>query len=112
MAKFNTAMGRQLDMSALAAKNEKVRAVGNMNVNARGDVLDSHNQIINDSNQRINRVYQKTVTSARAMADDITPHQAAQVPVHPAPQPQVKFEELTEDEKMFEQSDEDIKKDV
>jgi hypothetical protein len=63
MSKFNTAMGRQLDMSALAAKNEKVRAVGNMNVNARGDVLDSHNQVINDNNQRINRVYQKTVKS-------------------------------------------------
>jgi hypothetical protein len=30
----------------------------------------------------------------------------------PAPQPQVKFEELTEDEKMFEESDDDIKKDV
>jgi hypothetical protein len=108
MAKFNTAMGRQLDMSALAAKNEKVRAVGNMNVNARGDVLDSHNQVINDGNQRINRVYQKTVNS-RLMVDDITPKQAAQVP---APQPQVKFEELTEDEKMFEESDDDIKKDV
>jgi hypothetical protein len=111
MAKFNTAMGRQLDMSALAAKNEKVRAVGNMNVNARGDVLDSHNQVINDGNQRINRVYQKTVSN-KIMVDDITPKQAGQVPVHPAPQPQVKFEELTEDEKMFEQSDEDIKKDV
>ena len=108
MAKFNTAMGRQLDMSALAAKNEKVRAVGNMNVNARGDVLDSHNQVINDGNQRINRVYQKTVNN-KLMVDDITPKQAAQVPT---PQPQVKFEELTEDEKMFEESDEDIKKDV
>lgn len=100
-------MGRQLDMSALAAKNEKVRAVGNMNVNARGDVLDSHNQVINDGNQRINRVYQKTVNN-RMMVDDITPHNTQTVPVQAAP----KFEELTEDEKMFEQSDEDIKKDV
>ena len=111
MAKFNTAMGRQLDMSALAAKNEKVRAVGNMNVNARGDVLDSHNQVINDGNQRINRVYQKTVNN-RELVDDITPKQVQQVYVPPAPQPQVKFEELTEDEKMFEESDDDIKKDV
>ena len=105
MAKYNTAMGRQLDMSALAAKNEKVRAVGNMNVNARGDVLDSHNQIINDGNQRINRVYQKTVNN-RAMVDDITPPAKTA-----APTPQVKFEELTEDEKQFEESDEDFKKD-
>jgi lysozyme family protein len=111
MAKFNTAMGRQLDMSALAAKNEKVRAVGNMNVNARGDVLDSHNHVVNDGNQRINRVYQKTI-NARAMADDITPQQTQAAPVVAAPQPQVKFEELTEDEQIFEQSDEDIKKDI
>lgn len=109
MSKFNTAMGRQLDMSALAAKNEKVRAVGNMNVNARGDVLDSHNQVISDNNQRINRVYQKTVKSKDiSMVDDITPQQKQVVSVAVAP----KFEELTEDEKMFEQSDEDIKKDI
>jgi len=35
MAKFRTAMGKVVDMSALASRNEKVRAVGNMKVNAR-----------------------------------------------------------------------------
>jgi hypothetical protein len=61
MSKFSTAMGRELDMSALASRNEKVRAVGNMNVNARGDVLDSQNQIIEDNNTRVNNIYNKTV---------------------------------------------------
>lgn len=61
MSKFHTAMGRELDMSALASKNERVRAVGNMNVNARGDVLDSQNQIIEDNNTRVNNIYNKTV---------------------------------------------------
>jgi regulator of RNase E activity RraA len=68
---YRSAMGKQVDMSILRAKNEKERAVGNMNVNARGDVIDSNNQIINDNNNRINVMYQKTMNSdavARAKA--------------------------------------------
>jgi hypothetical protein len=40
MAIHRTALGKQIDMAALAAKNEKTRAVGNMKVNARGDTID------------------------------------------------------------------------
>jgi regulator of RNase E activity RraA len=64
-------MGKQVDMSILRAKNEKERAVGNMNVNARGDIIDSNNDIITDKNNRINVMYQKTMNSdavARAKA--------------------------------------------
>lgn len=68
---YKTAMGQSLDMSILRAKNERERAVGNMNVNARGDIIDSNNQVINDNNKRINQMYQKTMNSeavARARA--------------------------------------------
>lgn len=68
---YRSAMGKQVDMGALRAKNERERAVGNMNVNARGDIIDSNNQIINDNNNRINVMYQKTMNSeavARAKA--------------------------------------------
>lgn len=68
---YRTAMGQSLDMSILRAKNERERAVGNMNVNARGDIIDSNNQVINDNNKRINQMYQKTMNSeavARAKA--------------------------------------------
>ncbi len=41
MSKYRTAMGKTVDMAALTAKNEKVRAVGNMSVNARGDTIDA-----------------------------------------------------------------------
>lgn len=58
--KYTTAMGKAIDMAALRAKNEKVRAVGNMNVNARGDIIDSHNNVINDVNKRINTMYRNT----------------------------------------------------
>lgn len=41
-----TAQGRALDMDALILKNEKVRAVGNISVNARGDQIDAEGNII------------------------------------------------------------------
>jgi hypothetical protein len=56
-------MGRSVDMAALRAKNERVRAVGNMNVNSRGDVIDSNNEIINDNNKRVNEYYMKSAMS-------------------------------------------------
>ena len=43
---YRTANGKQLDMRALALKNENVRAVGNMKVNARGDAVDDNNKVI------------------------------------------------------------------
>ena len=46
MAVYRTAQGKQIDMAALAAKNEKTRAVGNMKVNARGDTIDGFGKII------------------------------------------------------------------
>jgi deoxycytidylate deaminase len=38
---YKTANGKNLDVGALILKNEKVRAVGNMDINARGDKIDS-----------------------------------------------------------------------
>ena len=37
-----TARGREIDMASLAAANEKAIAVGNIPMNARGDILTSH----------------------------------------------------------------------
>ena len=41
MPQRRSAQGKMIDMTALAARNERVRAVGNMNVNARGDTIDA-----------------------------------------------------------------------
>lgn len=46
-------------MGALRLQNEKVRAVGNMKVNARGDVVDDMNRIIATKPQQVNKQYQK-----------------------------------------------------
>ena len=61
MALYRSAQGKMVDMSAIAAKNEKTRAVGNMNVNARGDILDSHNRVITDNTKRVKNNYKNIV---------------------------------------------------
>jgi hypothetical protein len=68
MAKYKTALGRTVDMAALAAKNERVRAVGNMKVNARGDTIDSMGNIIKSVNSKVNSGYAKTVGNRSAQA--------------------------------------------
>lgn len=124
MSKYSTAMGKNVDMAALKAQNEKVRAVGNMNVNARGDVLDSHGNVIHDNNKRVGGVYNNTV-DARSMSSDITGTAApAPQPVieakpvatkttaaRAATKPKIDPDELTELEREFEQLDEDTDQD-
>jgi hypothetical protein len=104
-------MGKTVDMAALSGRNEKVRAVGNMNVNARGDVLDSNNRVIQDNTKRVKASYQNTVSS------EIPPHLTPSSPVRQtqtiqpdvAPEPVVDEPvELTEEEKeLFENDDEE-----
>ena len=52
-------MGKAVDLGALMLSNENTRAVGNMGVNARGDLLDSANQVIDPKNRQVQRQYKK-----------------------------------------------------
>jgi hypothetical protein len=61
MTKYRSAQGKVVDMAALAAKNEKTRAVGNMKVNARGDTIDSTGKVITPVTTKVNERYAKTV---------------------------------------------------
>lgn len=58
---YRTAQGRLVDLGALQIQNENVRAVGNMPVNARGDLIDSQNRPIDTRNQQVARQYKKQV---------------------------------------------------
>ena len=91
MAKYRTALGKTIDMSVLATKNEKVRAVGNMSVNARGDTIDAQGRVVTPVTEKVNQNYAKTVgnRSANPVRKSI-PEPKKQQP----PQPQV--EELVE----------------
>ena len=57
---YRTAQGKTVDMGALILQNENTRAVGNMNVNARGDRLDSSNNVIDQKNRQIQRQHNRT----------------------------------------------------
>jgi hypothetical protein len=52
---YRTAQGKSVDLGTIMLQNEHVRAVGNMNVNARGDRLDSENQVIETKTRQIQR---------------------------------------------------------
>ena len=52
---YKSAQGKTIDLGTIKLRNEHVRAVGNMNVNARGDVLDSNNQIVEQKSRQIQR---------------------------------------------------------
>lgn len=56
---YKSAMGKTVDLGALMLENEHVRAVGNMNVNARGDILDGGNRVIEPKNRQVQRQYNR-----------------------------------------------------
>jgi hypothetical protein len=93
---YRSAMGKTVDMGALQLQNENVRAVGNMNVNARGDTLNSNNQIIDKKSQQIRRQYrrQSNVTNQEITTSNVALRKANQ-PVTEVFQDQ--FTDLPED---------------
>jgi hypothetical protein len=102
MAKYRTAMGKVVDMSQLAAKNERARAVGNMSVNARGDTIDATGKIILPVTKKVGDRYQKTVSNRAAnivkkkQVDSFTPIESA-----PAPETKIDLSQLVEEELEF-----------
>ena len=58
---YKSSRGKAVDMGALRLQNEKVRAVGNMKVNARGDAVNEQNQPVQSRPQQVHNQYQKQV---------------------------------------------------
>lgn len=56
---YKSAQGKSVNLGSLILQNENVRAVGNMNVNARGDVLDANNKVIDQKNLQTQRQYSR-----------------------------------------------------
>lgn len=118
MGIYRTAQGRPLDMAQLAAKNEKTRAVGNMNVNARGDTIDSHGKIITPVTRKVGNRYNNTVANpesnrarsvVRARPDASPEAESVPVAVIEAEPVESLFDEMTdEDLEFLEPSDEDL----
>ena len=58
---YRTANGKMLDMRSLALKNEQVRAVGNMKVNARGDMVNDDNAVVHSKPNQVHKQYSQQV---------------------------------------------------
>ena len=77
---YRTMQGRMVDIEKLRAANESVQAVGNMNVNARGDVLGAGGQVITPKAEVIKKYYEQP----KGMVSD-TPTKNKPMPCSPAP---------------------------
>jgi hypothetical protein len=64
---YRSAMGKTVDMGSLLLQNESVRAVGNMGVNARGDVINSNNKIIEKKSRQVQRHNRRTTGLSTSM---------------------------------------------
>jgi len=60
---YRTANGGKVDLGSLLLSQENTRSVGNMGVNARGDKINSHNEVIETRNEIIQKQYNKAHSS-------------------------------------------------
>ena len=79
MATIKSMRGKEIDMEKLNLKNETLPAVGNMKVNARGDVLGANGQVVTPKSQVIKKYYEQPKGKASEGPSAITQK--------PAPQP-------------------------
>lgn len=63
---YKSAMGKNVDLGALLLQNEQVRAVGNMGVNAVGDLIDSTDRVIDQRNRQVQRQYRRQTNVSAA----------------------------------------------
>lgn len=60
---YRTAQGKVVDLGAIQLQNEETRAVGNMNVNARGDLIDHQNRPVARRPGQVKKQYDRQVTN-------------------------------------------------
>jgi hypothetical protein len=94
---YRSAQGKMVDIGALQLQNEEVRAVGNMSVNARGDLVDGWNRPINSRNQQVARQYGRQTNVADGpvltKAPDLVPEKPAKKIKARAPTPPEDFDD-------------------
>ena len=79
---YRTMQGRMVDIEKLRAANESTQAVGNMNVNARGDVLGAGGQVVTPKEQIIKKYYEQPkgmVSDAPSKGKSMTAPKAEEV---------------------------------
>jgi len=111
---YRTASGKMVDMDTLALKNETVLAVGNMNVNARGDRVGNGGQIIQTREELMTEHYsvrEQTVPSEQELAKapkDKTNRNAPIVDADPEPAVVVEKDLSDDTEGVMEDTDQPV----
>ena len=62
---YKTARGKMVDMDQVKLSNETAIAIGNMKVNARGDLIDGWNRPIDNRTQQVQKQYDRQLTNVR-----------------------------------------------
>ncbi len=71
MRKIISARGREVNMVAIAAKHETDRAVGNVSMNARGDIIDNRGNVKITREEVTREIYKAASPDATAKAASI-----------------------------------------
>ena len=87
---YRTMQGRMVDIEKLRAANESVQAVGNMNVNARGDVVGPGGAIVTPKETVIKKYYERP----KGRVDD-TPVRAKPMPAPKIETPSKPVQKMT-----------------
>ena len=88
---YRTAQGKTVDLGTIMLQNEHVRAVGNMNVNARGDKLDQNNRVVETKPRQIQKQNARTtnVSDTPVQTSSIKANKRAKKARVEMPQPHV-----------------------
>jgi hypothetical protein len=62
---YKTARGKIIDMDKVKLANETVTAVGNMKVNARGDIVDDMNRVISKKTDQVQKQYNNQTSNRK-----------------------------------------------
>lgn len=96
MKTIKTARGRSLDMGGLAAQNEETRAISNMPINARGDIIDNRGNVKVQREKISKEFYKDNVPGSdvkkESIKEDVTLKTVVKETPAPEPKPEPKPE--------------------
>ena len=87
---YRTMQGRMVDIEKLRSVNENVRAIGNMNVNARGDVIGAGGLVVKSKETIMREYYEAPKGRASDVPTKRTSRQTAPVAENKVMTPQPK----------------------
>ena len=103
MKRVKTARGKILDMGALATQHEKTRAVSNVPVNARGDIIDNRGNVTVQREKISKEYYKDNVPGADKEEISIKKESPKPAPAKKAPKKKSEPQEVSRE--MRERSD-------